>query len=110
MRRGVLAVAADRASGDADPRAVDEHVQRAQARRGVDGCDRLSLVADIGPGEEAADLAGHRLSPLLVEVEDDHVRAALRQQPCRGRAEPGRAAGDERRCAIEFHLDDLPRL
>ena len=103
MCRGVLAVPADRARRDADPRAVDEDAQRAEPGRGVDGGDHLGFVADVGPGEEPADLLRHHRAALLVEVEDDDARAAGGEQPGRRLPEPRCPAGDERRCAGDVH-------
>ena len=107
--RGVLAVAADRARGDADAGAVDERPQRAEPGGRVDRRDDLDLVADVGTGEDPADLVRDAAPALLVEVEHRDPGAALGEQARRRFAEPRGATGDKRRRSLDLHVPPSPR-
>ena len=82
---------------------VDQDVQRAEGA--VGGCHKVPAIVQAGevarhePGVAAqgGDLARDRLTPLGVAAGHHHARrAALRERPRGGRAEPLRAAGDQR--------------
>jgi hypothetical protein len=50
-----------------------------------------------------AELGGQRVGAVAVAVDDRNARAARRQLAGGRRAEPGRAAGDERWCSVQAH-------
>ena len=80
--------------------------QQTEIRSSPGGLDRglhLLGVGDVARHEPRAQLAGERLALLGVQVRDRHL-ARRRPQPPRGRrAEPGRAARDERARSLDSH-------
>jgi hypothetical protein len=54
-----------------------------------------------------ADLGRDGAAQLLLQVQHDDVRAALREQARRGRAQPGRTPGDDGRRSADLHVPVL---
>src|SRR5262245_19559468 len=97
---------ADSLLGDADARAIDRSAQIAElgnsrANRALDAL----FVGDVGLDEARvrAKRLGERLALLFVEIGDDDVRAALREQPRGSSAQARRAAGDQKSISADFH-------
>ena len=96
VRRLVLAVAPDGAGGPADAGGGDEGAQRAELLGRLDRRDHLVDVGDVGLGEDAVDVLGHRLALLRVHVDDDALGAALGEVADGGLTEARGPSGDDR--------------
>jgi hypothetical protein len=89
-------------------RVVDEHVERPERVLGNrHPGTRGGSVGDVHLHRDAVDLAGHVARTGLVEVGHRHPRALGGQPPGGGRADPRRAAGDERDPTLESHRRSL---
>src|SRR5205085_9835346 len=96
------ALLADDPAGGADAGAVHGHAQWAEPAGDVEGGADLLGVGDVGRGEGAADRLGLLGAGRGGEIDDDDLRPRLRQPRRRGQAEPGGAAGDDGRTALDL--------
>ena len=96
-------VAVDDPADPAGPGAVDGDPQRAALGRLVDRPLAVLGHGDVAAHVVAADLAGHRLGPLLVAVEDGDPDPLGGQGPGGGGPQARGAAGDDGRVSVELH-------
>jgi hypothetical protein len=95
------------ALADSDSGAIHRAAQGAErlARSG-DGAGYLFRARDIGRGEDRprADFPGEAGARFFVQVYDRDVRAGCRQCARARGAEPGSAAGDQKRVALDLRM------
>jgi hypothetical protein len=102
-RQRVRAVLAHGLDGRRDAGAVDQAHQLAQRRgRGHHGL-AVGFLADVALDEDAADLLGHGLAALDLQVGDDDLAAVGGQHARRAFAQARRAAGDDEDLACDVH-------
>ena len=108
LQRRSLAVLADHAFGGAD--ASDLHQD---AGRAVGGCRRVYgpshpiRIAHIAGQAQSANVTGHALGLVLIEVEHRHLGAQSGQFTGGGFAQTRSAAGHERGCSLDVHGDSF---